>query len=246
MRTHDFAQLLFGGPCNLRCPDCIGRRLRPEVPDTLAAWPPPGLGRLLAAVRAGGLRELSLSGVNTDPLLYRPLGRLLRLLRRALPGVRVSLHTNGRLLLARREELGGLDRLSVSIPSLRPETCLRMTGSAEVPDLADVQRRLGLPLKVSVLLSPHNRQELPELLAHVRAAGVRRVALRQRLGAPDPYDPLPGLRPAGWFAGNPVYELGGLEVSVWNFARTTLSALSLLPDGRLEDGYLLPGLRSAA
>jgi len=184
--------------------------------------------------------------VNTDPLLYRHLGRLLGWLRAEHPGVRLSLHTNGRLLLARRAELEGLTRLSLSVPSLRPATCLALTGSPEVLDLPALVRAALVPVKVSVLLGPENRAELPELLERARAAGVRRVALRQRVGARDAYDPLPAHRPVGLFAGNPVYDLDGLEVSVWDFARTTLRALSLLPDGRLEDGYLLPGLRAAA
>jgi len=246
MPAHDFAQLLFGGPCNQRCPDCVGRRLGPGAPDTLAAWPPPGLARLAAAVRAEGVRELTLSGVDTDPLLYRHLGRLLAWLGWACPGARLVLHTNGRLLLARRGELGGLDRLTVSVPSLVPATCLALTGQAEPLDLAALVRAAGVPVKASVLLSPLNRAELPGLIHRLRAAGVGRVALRQPVGRLDTYDPLPGARPARWFAGNPVYLLDGLEVTVWDFARTTLRALSLLPDGRLVDGYLLPGLRLAA
>jgi cyclic pyranopterin phosphate synthase len=246
MSGYDFANLLFGGPCNLACPDCIGRAPGSRWPDSLGAWPPPGLGAFLDRLRAEGVRELAFSGVNTDPLLYRPLGALIDLLRRALPGVRLSVHTNGVLALRRRRVLGRIDRLSLSLPSFRPETCRRMTGSARVLDLAAILEAVEVPIKVSVLMTEHNRQELPDLLARLAAMGIRRAVLRRRVGARDEPEPLPGLRPIGQFGGNPVYDLDGLELSVWDFERTRLACLNLMPDGGLLESYRLPGVPSSA
>lgn len=237
-RPYAFANILLAGRCNLRCPACVGRRL-PRLPSSLERFPLPGLERFAAALRQHGVREVSLTGLDAEPQLYPYQRELLAYLRAEVPGVRVSLHTNGTRVLADPELFNRYDRATVSVPSLVPGTVARMTGGGRPLDLAAIVGAARLPLKLSVLVDDPNRAELPSLLARLEALGVRRVVLRRRDGDRRRWELLPGLAPARSFAGNPVYELGALEVTVWDFGRTRLRCLNLFSDGRVSARYRL-------
>lgn len=237
---YDFANILLTGRCNRRCPPCIGHALAGRsLPDSLGLFPLPGLGEFLESLRRHGIREVSLTGTNTDPLLYRYPDRLIDTLRAVVPGVRLSLHTNGALALRRIRVFNRFDRATVSIPSFRPATYRRMTGSSRVPDLAEVLQRAAIPVKVSTLVTSDNRAEVPEILRRCRELGVRRLVLRQLYGETSPNNFFPGLGPVRTFGGNPVFELDGLEVTVWDFGRSALRCLNLFSDGSVTDSYEL-------
>lgn len=236
-----FANILLAGPCNLRCPHCIGRRVPPRLKNpSLELFPLPGLQDFCTLLAERRVREVSLTGIDTDPLLYRHQVRLLEELRGRVPGVRVSLHTNGRLALARIAVFNCYDRATVSVPSFVPETCRAMTGSARVLDLGRILERASIPVKVSTLVTEDNLGEIPAILEHCRALGVRRVVLRRLDGDTRPWDLVPGHEPVAHFGGNPVYRWDGLEVTVWSFAASNLPCLNLFPDGSIDDHYLLP------
>ncbi len=243
----DFANVLLSGPCNLRCPHCIGHVL-PAAPggSTLDAFPLPGLERFAAMLRENGVREVSLTGTNTEPLLYRHHERLVASLREAVPGVRVSLHTNGVLALARMDVLRLFDRGTVSFPSFEEATYARLTGGARPYDLAALLAASPIALKVSVLLTDETLPQVPQTLERLAGIGARRVVLRRLYGEARPMDPLAGRRPDRLFAGNPVYRLGALEVTVWDFARARLRCLNLFPDGSITEEYELARSRLAA
>ncbi len=237
---YDFANILLTGRCNRRCPHCIGHALAGRsLPDSLGLFPLPGLAEFLEALRRHGIREVSLTGTNTDPLLYRHLGRLIDRLREELPGIRLSLHTNGALALRRIRVFNRFDRATVSIPSFRPATCRRMTGSPRVPDLTEILRRSEIPIKVSTLVTSDNRAEVPEILRRCGELGVRRLVLRKLYGDSSPENFFPDLNPVRTFGGNPVYALNGLEVTVWDFGRSALRCLNLFSDGSVTDAYEL-------
>lgn len=234
-----FANILLTGPCNLRCPDCIGAQLRHASASTLDDFPLPGLDAFVNCLRTHRIREVSLTGIDTEPMLHRHCLELVERLRADVPGVRISLHTNGTRVLDDLETFDAFDRATVSLPSLTPSTCLAMTGSPRVLDVEAIVRRTHIPIKLSVLMTEHNRQEIPSMLERVRAIGYRRVVLRRRYGEPRPYDPLRWPRPVRWFGGNPVYDLDGLEVTVWDFDSTCLRCVNLFPDGSVRDAYRL-------
>jgi MoaA/NifB/PqqE/SkfB family radical SAM enzyme len=237
---YDFANILLTGRCNRRCPHCIGHALAGRaLPDSLGLFPLPGLAEFLVALRRHTICEVSLTGTNTDPLLYLHLDRLIDCLREEVPGIRLSLHTNGALALRRIRVFNRFDRATVSLPSFRPGTCRRMTGSPRVPDLAEILRLSDIPVKVSTLVTPGNRAEIPEILRRCRELGVRRLVFRRLYGDPSPADFFPGRKPVRTFGGNPVYDLGGMEVTVWDFRHSTLRCLNLFSDGSVGDAYEL-------
>ncbi|MFQ5578788.1 MAG: radical SAM protein, partial [Anaerolineae bacterium] len=236
----DFANILFGGPCNMRCPFCIGRRLDPALtPDNLRQYPPRNFDAFLALVRRHGITEITLTGTCTDPQLYRHEARLIRRLRRALPHAKLSLHTNGLLALKKMALFNRYDRVTVSCSSFDPAVHQKITGVPKMANLPEILRRATVPVKVSAIINEHTAGQVDEFLARCAAIGARRVALRRLYGDARRWDILPHLRPARYFRRNPVFNVFGMEVTVWNFQQTSTRALNLFSDGTISGEYLL-------
>jgi MoaA/NifB/PqqE/SkfB family radical SAM enzyme len=237
---YDFANILLSGPCNLRCPYCIGRQVDPRLnQDNLGLFPPRNLAAFAALLRQHGVRQVVLTGTNTDPQLYRHEARLVTWLREQLPGVRLSLHTNGQLALSKMAVLNAYDRVSLSFPSFDPGTYERMTGSCRVPDLERILQEARVPVKVSCVVNEHNVGQLEDFLTRCRALGVRRVVLRQLYGDTRRGDILPGQAPVSTYRNNPVYDYGGMEVTYWRFEDTSSTSLNLFSNGSISSEYLL-------
>lgn len=67
--------------------------------------------------------------------------------------------------------------------------------------------------------------------------------LRKLFGETRSYPVLASRTPARWFKGNPVYDVDGLEVTVWNFDHAQCRRVNLFPDGTLGTSYLLADAR---
>lgn len=110
------------------------------------------------------------------------------------------------------------------------------------PNLAAILERSHIPVKLSCILVPANAAEMPGYLQRCRELGVRRVAVRHIFNAPPedrPASPFSAHRPVRRFAGNPVYDIGGVEVTHWTFEGTLGRSLNLFPNGIVSDAYLL-------
>ena len=255
MSRYDFANILFGGPCNQRCPGCIGHLLDPRLcQDNLHEYPlrnQDAFGRLL---RQHGVRQVVFTGTTTDPQLYEHEVRLMDWLRRQVPGVQISLHTNGQLAMDKMDIVKRYDRVTVSFPTFDLATFRRMTGTRRMPNLAGILSTASIPVKVSCLVTNENAHQLGEFLARCRELGVRRVVLRQQYPPAAQARPKPlartgeelepllrmsGCKPAGVYRQNPVYDCDGMEVTCWDFSRSTSTALNLFSDGTISAEYLL-------
>lgn len=236
----DFANILFGGPCNRRCPFCIGRQLPTAVQrDNLREFPPRNLDGFLAAVRDRDIRQVVLTGTTTDPQLYRHEAQLLATLRQELPHVTISLHTNGALALRKLEVFNQYDKACISFPSFEPAVYEQLMGSRKVPALAEIVRRSRIPLKVSCILTEANHATVGPFLSRCREIGIPRVVLRRLLGERREWHVLEDLAPSRFYRGNPVYDLDGMEVTLWNFDTSESTSINLFPDGTLGSSYLL-------
>ena len=121
-RTYDFANILFAGPCNLRCPYCIGKQVDPALnQNNLDEFPLRNVDTFTALLRRHRVRQVILTGTTTDPQLYRHEARLIRWLRKHLPEAQLSLHTNGQLALEKMDVVNLYDRISLSLPTFDPD-----------------------------------------------------------------------------------------------------------------------------
>ncbi len=116
--------------CNLRCSYCM--------PEPEYVWLPREdiLSFEEMATLAGYFADLGVDKVRLtggEPLLRQDLARLVRLLRQDRRITEVALTTNGVLLADHAQELyeAGLDRVTVSLDTLRPERFRQLTGRDE-------------------------------------------------------------------------------------------------------------------
>ncbi len=247
---YDFANLLFSGPCNARCPFCIGKQVDPRLNvNNLDVYPPRNLERFIQVIDEHGIRQVVFTGTTTDPQRYRHEARLLAYLRQRLPvETRFSLHTNGRLALRKLDVLNQYDRVCISLPSFNPETYARMMGVQRPPDLPAIVRLATLPVKVSCVVNQHNAPEIREFLERCGETGIRRVVLRKLYGDTRPWEALIpletlGLSRQGAYRGNPVYDYQGVEVTLWDFERSESTSINLFSSGLISTAYLLAQAR---
>ncbi len=243
---YDFASLLFAGPCNARCPFCIGKQVDPHLNTAnLDTYPPRGLERWMGLIWEHNIRQVTISGTTTDPQLYRHEERLLAHLRQHLPGhTQFALHTNGRLALRKMAVFNQYDRASLSIPSFEAQTYRRMMGVSGPPDIENILQNTIIKIKISCVISDENRSQTSQFLAHCARLGIRRVALRKLYGEARPWAALLpledlGLAQSGAYRSNPVYDYRGMEVTLWDFEQTESCAINLFSDGSISMNYLL-------
>ncbi|MBN2146956.1 MAG: radical SAM protein [Anaerolineales bacterium] len=243
---YDFANILFAGRCNARCPMCIGRLVDQRLnQENLKLYPPRGLEQWIVLIREHSIREVTFTGTNTDPLLYQHAEQLLSHLRRVLPaGTRFSLHTNGRLALRKIDLLNQFDRISLSLPSFHPPTYRRMMGVNGVPYLAQILRQVRVPVKLSCLVTDENVEEIPGYLKRCVDLSIRRVVLRQPVEAHKPWEellppPHPDWQLSGKYRGNQIYSAFGIELTLWNFEQTRSTCINLFANGEISTEYRL-------
>ena len=238
---YDFANILFAGPCNARCPFCIGQQIDQRLSvNNLAEYPPRNLDRFIDLIRRHNIRQVVFTGTTTDPQLYRHEAKLLDHLRRALPAdTHYSVHTNGQLALQKLDTLHLYDRACISLPSFNPATYYKMMGLRRLPDLAALVDKVQIPIKVSCVINEHNVNEIPGFLAQCQAMGIRRVVLRNLYRDKRQWNVTSGLTPRGEYRGNPVFDYNGLEVTCWNFDRAESTAINLFSTGAISESYLL-------
>lgn len=247
LAVFDFANVLFAGPCNRACPFCIGKELPEQVNrSNLKRFPPLGIEELISVVNQHAIPEVVFTGTTSDPQVYRFEGELLDLLRRRLHSrARISVHTNGARTLERLAVFNRYDRACLSIPSLCPDIYQAMMGSREVPDLAAILARATIPVKVSAVVNEHNAADIDAFVDECRGLGVSRMVVRRLYGETRRWPILEGRRPVRWHRNNPVYDVGGMEVTHWDFADASSRSVNLFADGTLGTEYLLartPGL----
>ncbi|GAB4496041.1 MAG: hypothetical protein OHK0052_05170 [Anaerolineales bacterium] len=242
--TYDFADILFSGACNARCPFCIGKQLPAALtPNNLSQYPPRNLETFINLVRQHAIGEIIFSGTNTDPQCYRHEARLLAYLRAALPSnTRFSLHTNGLLALRKMDTFNAYDRVTLSYPSFENTTYQTLMGTRP-PDLVAILKDARVPVKLSCILADANARELPAYLRNCAALGVTRVALRKLVGEQrDWYTLLPNelrLAPQSTYRANPILVYAGVQVTLWDFATTQSRAVHLFASGHISETYRL-------
>jgi cyclic pyranopterin phosphate synthase len=154
--------------CNLRCSYCMPAEGLDWLPDDQTLTDDEVVRLIDIAVRRLGVTEVRFTG--GEPLVRRGLVDIVR--RTHELGVETSLTTNAlglaRTAVALRE--AGLDRINVSIDTVRPETFHEITRRDRLKDVIaglEAAREAGLaPLKLNaVLLRGTNEDQASELLA---------------------------------------------------------------------------------
>lgn len=162
--------------CNLRCSYCMPPEGLEWLPDETVLTDDEVVRLVGIGVRLLGIREVRFTG--GEPLVRRGLPGIIRGVREAGPDLQLSLTTNalGLSRIAGTLAQAGLDRVNVSLDSLRPETFAQIARRQRLEDVLEglaAARAAGLgPIKVNaVLLRGVNDDQAPELLRWAIAEG---------------------------------------------------------------------------
>jgi cyclic pyranopterin phosphate synthase len=166
--------------CNFRCVYCMPK----EVFDANYSFLPHAelltfeeITRMARIFRALGTEKIRLTG--GEPLLRKGIDRLVAMLREAVPGVDLTLTTNGSALKAQAKALraAGLDRVTVSLDSLDEKTFRAMNDAdfpvAKVLEGIDAAAAAGLaPIKVNMVVKRGmNDHQVVDMARHFRGSG---------------------------------------------------------------------------
>ncbi len=155
--------------CNLRCTYCMPAEGMEWLPDERLLTDGEVVRLVAVAVRHLGVEEVRFTG--GEPLVRRGLVDIVRRCAELRPRPELSLTTNGLGLsrLAGSLAAAGLDRVNVSLDTVRPDTFLGLTRRDRLHDvvagLAAAEAAGIRPVKVNaVLMRGVNDDQAPELL----------------------------------------------------------------------------------
>jgi cyclic pyranopterin phosphate synthase len=156
--------------CNLRCSYCMPAEGLDWMPDEKMLTDDEIVRLITIGVEQLGIREVRFTG--GEPLVRRGLLDVVRRTKQLAPTPDVSITTNA-LGLARMATAlvdAGLDRINVSLDSIRPETFQEITRRDRLQDVIaglEAAHDAGLkPVKINaVLMRGINDDQAPELLA---------------------------------------------------------------------------------
>ncbi len=145
-RVIDYMRISVTDRCNLRCLYCMPHDIRPVVHREILTYEE--ILRIVRVAAGLGVSKIRLTG--GEPLIRKDLVHLIRRLREIDGLEDISLTTNGVLLQRYAEELkeAGLERVNVSLDSLRPDRYSEITrgGSIEAV-LKGIEKAHGVGLR---------------------------------------------------------------------------------------------------
>jgi cyclic pyranopterin phosphate synthase len=155
--------------CNLRCSYCMPAEGLEWLPDESVLTDDEIVRLIDIGVRLLGIREVRFTG--GEPLVRRGLIDIVAGTRAVSPDLEISMTTNalGLSRTAHALKQAGLDRVNVSLDSIRPESFHAVTRRDRLHDVVEglaaaAEAGLG-PIKINaVLLRGLNDEEGPELL----------------------------------------------------------------------------------
>ncbi len=168
-RTATDLRISLTDRCNLRCTYCMPAEGLDWMPADQVLSDAELIRLITIAVTQLGVEELRFTG--GEPLLRRGLEEVLRASAQLDPRPEISLTTNGIGLDRRAEGLvqAGVDRLNISLDTLRPDRFKSLTGRDRLADVLAglaAAKAAGLePVKInSVLMRGVNDDEAVDLL----------------------------------------------------------------------------------
>jgi cyclic pyranopterin phosphate synthase len=162
--------------CNFRCFYCLPHGEPPAAPKSsmLSYEEIEYVAEIFVSL---GIEKIRLTG--GEPMLRRDIETITRKLSALKPALKdLALTTNGYFLPDRAESLkeAGLDRVTISLDSLKPDVFKRMTGVdvlERVMQGIEAARRAGLtPIKINaVVVRGHNEDEVADFAEFARRTG---------------------------------------------------------------------------
>jgi len=261
---HWFGNIHLSGPCNRRCYFCIGQHMMDlDKENNLNKWPLENIDEFIEKINALNIKEVNITGSNTDPSLYMHHFALTNYLRKTIPDIKIGIRTNG-ILLQKLQTVASLyDKASVSVTSFDPDLYKQTMGIGSPPNL-EILSQLFPDLKLNIVLCPEVKwDDIFKTICLANIHGIKRINLRQPYGQPHIQNPIlydsvqslttrsyPRLLIAKeniypysniYVYDNPVYyyEKNDIrtEVIYWDVHWTKVSSINLYASGKISEDY---------
>ncbi|MGC3959586.1 MAG: radical SAM protein [Verrucomicrobiota bacterium] len=199
--------------------------------NSLKAWPLDGLSEFMLRCKMRGVREVNLTGTNTDPSLFQRQRELLSILHDQ--EFRVGIRTNGAV-----RDIPYYDYASLSVTSLDPDLYRKTMGQGSPPNIEWWLERYGLGLKINIVLCPETvPDDLYATITRLARMGIGRINLREPYGQPHIGDPFSDMKADGSVKGMPVYVIDGCGVCYWDVHYCEVESVNLYASGRVSETY---------
>lgn len=240
-----FANILFAGPCNAFCPNCIGKQIDSSLSvNNLNTRPLKNLDTFINTLNKTNIKEISLTWTITDPLLYTHQEELIECLRNNIPWSKLSIHTNWRLIKKMPNIFNLYDRAAISIPSFHDDIYQILMGTKGIPNIENIIKLSHIPIKISTLITDINRHDTKNFIELCHQKWVKRLVLRKLFWEKRllhnliDIDSIP-ITYTWSFMHNSVYDYNEMEVTLWEFESTENICYNLFSDWTISDTYIL-------
>lgn len=202
--------------------------------NNLDKWPLDGLKEFIEKCLEKDVKDVNLTGTNTDPLLYRHIPVLVDLLHDQ--GFKVGIRTNGAVIQSKLDEWRLFDHCSISFPSFQEDVYRKMMGGSP-PDLKKILEGETRPIKINIVLSPF-LDNVEYTLVALKSLGIKQVNLREPYGQPYVGNPLKDSKSlCGMTHGMPTYDFFGMKVTYWDVHYCEVESVNLYANGRVSVDY---------
>lgn len=191
-----FANINLLGKCNVDCFFCLGKDIEDvlaphnNIKDHYLGWE--NFPKFINWCKDSKIKNLYITGQNTDALMYKYLKELIVFLQDTL-GFNVGIRTNGYIFEKNLEKNPMLidtvnlckASVGVSIHTLNPETNQKIMGTKHIPDWDWILPQID-NLRVSIVFNQYNSMEIFRILnfliqfENIRYIQIRRVSTDTR------------------------------------------------------------------
>lgn len=253
-----FANLNLLGRCNVGCYFCLGEDLHDtfgkfrHTKVHFSEWP--NLPEFLRDVKEAGIRNVYITGQNTDSLLYAHLDGLIEWLQGHWR-FDVGIRTNGYLAERHFKTLCKCRRsVGYSIHSLDPETNYLIMRRRDIPDWETIIPNSGERVRVQIVATRYNHDQILDIIRYAaKFPNVGYVQVR-RISTDHRYDELgedqlvfaeklkevnASFPRMDDFHLAPQYYMFGKRVCWWATVRTSIGSYNYYTDGTVNKDYFV-------
>ena len=235
---HWFGNIHLSGPCNRSCYFCIGQHMMALDKENNLHKMPTNIGKFMRECMERKVKEICLTGTNTDPLLYTRTAELTDYIRYILPGVPLAIRTNA--IAYEPYKFVSFNKASITICSFDEAINEKMMGGKPPKIETILNNHPLMDIKINVVLGPENvEKDIFHTLDCCSFLGIRRVNLREPYGQPHIGDPLEksGALFLRKTLGMPTYSWGFTEVTYWDVHYVEVESVNLYANGRVSITY---------
>jgi len=253
---YSFANINLLGKCNVDCFFCLGKDIEEllskhnQLRVHFREWK--RFGEYLELCAKSNIKNIYITGQNTDSLLYEYLGELIDELQSI--GFDVGLRTNGYLALKKAEAIRKCRKhVGYSIHSLDPATNNMIMKRRDIPDWRSIFD-LTNECRVSIVVNRYNVYDIIDIIDFlkdfdsVKYIQLRRISTDTRMELLHEdielfewlHKSIDAMYPrTGEYYLAPRYDIYGKEVTIWRTVETSVNSMNYFTDGTVSNEYFV-------